>query len=188
MRDLHVDTRYVAWRLIACDTAGVAVFEDHIETLAQQILFGYLAANLSQGFHWETLITLYVDYCTLWHTMCMAWSDSFRSFWFLIRWLLGQTSTFLMLFKWMEITEILMLLNVKEMLDGHFYRGALIAKKYVKYCWKSCICLLIKKSSFRFCGNWLFKDTGFFIPLKNYNKSLKQKSCCSSIILKEKLD
>lgn len=33
----------------------------------------------------------------------------------------------------MEITEILMLLNVKGMLDGHFYRGALIAKIYIKY-------------------------------------------------------
>lgn len=39
----------------------------------------------------------------------------------------------------MEITEILMLLNVKGMLDGHFYRGALIAKTYLKYGWKSFI-------------------------------------------------
>lgn len=47
----------------------------------------------------------------------------------------------------MEITEILMLFNVKGMMNGYLYRNALISKKCVKcvkYGWKSSICLLIK--------------------------------------------
>lgn len=44
----------------------------------------------------------------------------------------------------MEITEILMRFNIKGMMDGHLYRGALISKKCIKYGWKSCIYLLKK--------------------------------------------
>lgn len=46
-----------------------------------------------------------------------------------------------------------MLLNVKGMLDGCFYRGALIAKTYVKYDWKIMYLSTIKKTLSRFCGN-----------------------------------